>query len=425
MSQSAWGTAGLPSYVNLYLYVPARLAGHPPILVAPHHCQGTGPGTYAETRSTLVPLADENGFLMIFPEATGRNCWDVGSTKSLTHDGGGDTHAIAQMVRYALATYGADATRVYAFGGSSGGMMTQALLGVYPDLFRAGVSVSGVPCGCWAVGYSGDGGPAPQWSGPCAGGNVIKTGAEWGDIVRAAFPGYAGPRPRVQLWHGTADTLVDFENQAEAVKEWTNVLGLSEAPASSDASKPGFEHQVWKSTCGGVALETWAQDGAMHAVDWDVASVANFLGLDVVGADPGADVCADGGATGAGRPDGGPVAPGAGGVPNGSAGGAAGESSSTGGSAGAVDGSGGTGGGQWNSGGGVVAGSGGRASGGSFGAPPGEPGDAGTYAVTSSDATASKGCACAIVDPGATARGLWAFSLPGGVLALRRRRRPE
>jgi poly(3-hydroxybutyrate) depolymerase len=66
----------------------------------------------------------------------------VGSTKSLTHDGGGDTHAIAQMVRYALANHGADESRVYAFGGSSGGMMTQALMGVYPDLFRAGVAVS-------------------------------------------------------------------------------------------------------------------------------------------------------------------------------------------------------------------------------------------------------------------------------------------
>ena len=42
------------------------------------------------------------------------------------------------MVRYALTKYGADASRVYAFGGSSGAMMTQALLGVYPDLFAAG-----------------------------------------------------------------------------------------------------------------------------------------------------------------------------------------------------------------------------------------------------------------------------------------------
>src|SRR5262245_35432935 len=93
VGQSTWGTAGLPAYVNMYIYVPDRLAARPPILVASHHCQGTGPGTFNETRSSLVPLADRNGFIIVYPEATGHNCWDVGSAKSLTHDGGGDTHA--------------------------------------------------------------------------------------------------------------------------------------------------------------------------------------------------------------------------------------------------------------------------------------------------------------------------------------------
>ena len=151
VEQSVWGVSGLPSYVNMYVYVPDKVAAKPPILVASHHCQGTAASTYSETKSSFVSLADKNGFIIIFPEATGHNCWDVGSAKSLKHDGGGDTHAIAQMVRYTLTKYNADASRVYAFGGSSGAMMTQALMGVYPDLFAGGVAVSGVPCGCWAV----------------------------------------------------------------------------------------------------------------------------------------------------------------------------------------------------------------------------------------------------------------------------------
>ncbi|WP_438011893.1 hypothetical protein [Sorangium sp. So ce321] len=61
----------------------------------------------------------------MLPEATGRNCWDVGTTKSLTHDGGGDTQAIVQMVKYTLAQYSGDPERVYVMGGSSGAMMTQ------------------------------------------------------------------------------------------------------------------------------------------------------------------------------------------------------------------------------------------------------------------------------------------------------------
>ena len=39
---------------------------------------------------------------------------------------------------------------MYSVGASSGAIKTKALLGVYPDVFMAGVSVMGVPCGCWA-----------------------------------------------------------------------------------------------------------------------------------------------------------------------------------------------------------------------------------------------------------------------------------
>src|SRR5436305_5694019 len=82
LNQSDWwlGVSGLPSYVNMYIYVPDGPATKPPIVVAPHHCQGTGTGTYGEM-SSLVSLANTAGFIMIFPEATGQNCWDAGSTR--------------------------------------------------------------------------------------------------------------------------------------------------------------------------------------------------------------------------------------------------------------------------------------------------------------------------------------------------------
>ena len=32
------------------------------------------------------------------------------------------------------------------------------------------------------------------------------------ELVRAAYPGYHGPRPRMQLWHGTADTILSHES---------------------------------------------------------------------------------------------------------------------------------------------------------------------------------------------------------------------
>src|SRR3954470_21380501 len=77
VEQSTWSMGGLPSYVNMYIYVPDKLLPKPPILVASHHCGGSGMSTFNETKSSFVSLADKNGFVIIFPEATGHNCWDV------------------------------------------------------------------------------------------------------------------------------------------------------------------------------------------------------------------------------------------------------------------------------------------------------------------------------------------------------------
>ena len=373
VNQSEWaaGASGLPTYVNMFTYVPDQLASKPAIVVAPHHCQGTAQSTYSEMAS-LVSIADKTGFVLIFPEATGQNCWDAGSSRSLSHGGRGDTGAIVQMVKYALGKHGGDATRVYSVGGSSGGIMTEALLGVYPEVFMAGVSLMGVPCGCWAQGYNdvtGNGSSA-QWSGSCAGGNVTKTGQAWGDLVRSYYPGYAGRRPRLQHWHGTADTVLNFKNMAEDVKQWTNVLGLDETPSGSDMPKSGTTRQFWKSACGFTVFETFALSGVAHAVPFDGQAVAAYFGLATSGAqDPEAVACGSGmGGTG-----------GAGGMGGTSSGGKGGDGTNLGGAAGrasAGGGGGGNAGGGAGSGGGVAAG--GSAPMGAGGTPSGGVGTGGS-----------------------------------------------
>jgi acetylxylan esterase len=419
-----WGNAGLPSYVNMYIYVPDKLADKPPIVVASHHCQGTGTSTYNETKSSFVAAADKLGYVMIFPEATGHNCWDVGSAKSLKHDGGGDTQAIAQMVKYALAKYKADPTRVYAFGGSSGAMMTQALMGVYPDIFAAGVAISGVACGCWAEGYTGDSGSTQQWSGPCAGGSVTKTAPQWGDLTRSTFAGYTGHRPRLQLWHGTADTTINFKNLGESIKEWTNVLSLSEAPTATDTAKAGQTHQIWQNACGFSVLETFALDGVGHGVDFDTNTALAFLGLDkALAQDPEAAACSTAGGAG-------------GGTAMGGSGGSAGSSGSAGASgngpvgAGGMVGSGGhpasVGGASTSSGAAGVPASGGSPSpslgGGGFGGVASGAGSpSGGSAVAAGDTDA--GCTCSTGRRGRRELASSSALLLAALLVTRRRRR--
>ncbi|RAL60630.1 hypothetical protein DID88_009948 [Monilinia fructigena] len=113
-----------PSNVTMYLYVPTKLAPNPPIFVNPHWCGGSAEAAFA-------------GHI--------DHCWDVSSNASLTHNAGGDSLAIVNMVKYVITTYKADPNRVFSMGTSSGAMMTNVLLGVYPDIFAAGSAWAGVP----------------------------------------------------------------------------------------------------------------------------------------------------------------------------------------------------------------------------------------------------------------------------------------
>jgi poly(hydroxyalkanoate) depolymerase family esterase len=401
VNQSDWqaGVTDLPSYVNMYDYVPSTVATKPPIVVYCHHCQGTASSSHS-SNGTLESIADKNGFIIIYPEATGENCWDAGSKRSLKHGGGGDTGAIVQMVKYTLSKYSGDAGRVYVAGDSSGGIMTEALLGVYPDVFMAGVSIMGVPCGCWGQSDYNDvtgTGSTAQWCGSCAGGNVSMTGQQWGDLVRSYFPGYTGHRPRLQQWHGATDTTLNFKNVAEDIKEWTNLLTLSETPTGTEQNTPksGTTHQFWKNSCYTV-YETFVLAGVGHAVSFDGNSGAAYFGLDKAGGqDPEAAACpGTGGSGGAGGAGG---ATGAGGT---GAGGDAGPDGRDGASdvggtgSGGVQGNGGSGsvgtGGRSGTGGtGGTVGSGGiTANGGSSG---GHGGDVGTGGGAGSGGTPAKG----------------------------------
>jgi poly(hydroxyalkanoate) depolymerase family esterase len=418
-----WGASGVPSYISMFIYVPDRPAASPPILVVGHFCGGSASAVFGQAQGGgLVAAADKYGFIMIFPQttnpATSAKCWDVGSRQSLTHDGGGDTQAIAQMVKYTVTTYKANANRVYATGDSSGAMLTQALLAVYPDIFKAGASFAGVPAGCWSAGWS----AASNWGGICAGGNDVMTAQQWGDQARAMFPGYTGHRPRVQLFHGDADAIINYKNFGEAIKEWTNVLGLATSPTSTTTGLTLGTHQAtrqqWKNSCGYVVLDAFTSLGGDHGPSdtlFNATYVVPFLGLDQTGAvDPEIAACGGGPDGGAGGITGSGGASGTGGATGGTGnGGAVGTGGSgTGGASGAAGHSGAGGATGSGQGGGVVEGVGGN------------PGTGGSPTETGSG-SGSAGCACAFGRSGSEKQSCatMAGALGLGLLAAARRRR--
>src|SRR4051812_39262112 len=88
-----------PTGLQMWLYVPPTVKPHPSILLALHYCTGTGPAFFSGTE--FANLADQFGFLVIYPSAPrSGQCWDVSSPQSLARNGGSDPVGLLSMVTY-------------------------------------------------------------------------------------------------------------------------------------------------------------------------------------------------------------------------------------------------------------------------------------------------------------------------------------
>jgi len=106
-----------------------------------------------------------------------------------------------------------------------------------------------------------------------------------------ADPGYTGPRPRVQLWHGTADTTLNYNNLGEETKQWTNVLGVSQTPSSSDTPVTNWNRTRYNNSSGSTQVEAYSIAGAGHQLPIQGTPMAayaiHFMGLDGSGSTGG------------------------------------------------------------------------------------------------------------------------------------------
>src|SRR6185312_4134245 len=340
--------ANLPSDVLMYVYVPDKVATKPPVLTLIHSCDSNA-GIVLGQAGGLKSAADQYGFIIVAPQsnASSLRCWTTDSIQVWTRDKGGDSNAIKQMVVYALSKYQANADRVYVTGCSSGAMMTELLLGLYPDIFKAGASFAGMPAGCH--GPNDNTTNATGYNGTCAGGPVNYTPQQWGDLVRAMYPGYTGHRPRLQLFHGSADSIISFSNMVESASQYINLLSLSTTPTKTNTGLTLGTHQgteqQWNDACGYLVLDAFDSIGGDHGPSddlFDPTYVVPFLALDQTGAvDPqiakcGAGSGGAGGMAGAGG--------GAAGQNGGAGGGGGSKNGGSGGASGGVGGSMGTGG---------------------------------------------------------------------------------
>ena len=99
-----------------------------------------------------------------------------------------------------------------------------------------------------------------------------KTPAQWGDLVRAANPGYAGPWPRVSIWYGTSDTTVIPANGTQLRDQWTNVWGIAQTSGGTSTLPGGTTRDVYLDGTGAPAVTLYKVQGISHGTPVDPGS---------------------------------------------------------------------------------------------------------------------------------------------------------
>lgn len=135
---------------------------------------------------------------------------------------------------------------------SAGGAMTSVMLATYPDLFRGGAIIAGLPYGCAAT--------IPEafdrMHGRAGPGQYLNA------RIRDASP-HAGPWPTISIWHGSADQTVVPANSEAILRQWLLIHALEETPTLTE-SVDGYPRRVWCDSNGRELIEMYIVTGMGH-----------------------------------------------------------------------------------------------------------------------------------------------------------------
>nr|WP_242677464.1 PHB depolymerase family esterase [Streptomonospora litoralis] len=219
-----------PGALDMYAYVPDSAGSGAPLVVLLHGCTQNATGYHGN--SGWDGVADERGAVLVYAQQRSGNnmnsCFNWFQPGD-TARGSGEAASIRQMIDYAAAQYGATGG-VYVSGLSAGGAMASEMLSAYPEVFAGGSIVGGLPTGCAG---------SLLEATTCMNSGKQQSAEQWGDEVRAKNPGYSGPWPRVEIWHGSADYTVRPVNAEASRDQWVNVHGASTGPNRTEQRPSG------------------------------------------------------------------------------------------------------------------------------------------------------------------------------------------
>jgi poly(hydroxyalkanoate) depolymerase family esterase len=193
-------------------------------------------------------------------------CW---YQRSDIEKGKGESFSIKQMIDEVKRTNAIDSTQVFITGLSAGAAMGVALMADYPETFNAGAIFAG---GAYKTATN-------IWTGVLSlYGWRIKSPEKWGALVREQNPNYKGEYPRMIIYQGKADVVVNKRNGSQLMKQWTNLHGLSTTPTETIrrfAGAKAIEKNIYRTNEGKEAVLYYRIKHLGHALLVDPGKCLN------------------------------------------------------------------------------------------------------------------------------------------------------
>jgi poly(hydroxyalkanoate) depolymerase family esterase len=251
-----------PGALDCKLHVPRSAKPNPPLVVVLHGCTQTAEAY--DAGSGWSKLADENGFVVLFPQQRRTNnaqlCFNWFEPEDMTR-GKGEAQSIRQMIHSVIERYQIDEQRIFITGLSAGGAMANVMLATSPEVFAAGAIIAGLP---YATAVS-----VPQAFDRMRG-HGIPGAAHLQSLLRHASP-HQGKWPSISIWHGTADATVSDANARAITQQWMSAHKLHSADSVIE-DRAGYALQTWPDGEGRPAISFYTVHGLAHGTPIDAAS---------------------------------------------------------------------------------------------------------------------------------------------------------
>ncbi|QND46057.1 PHB depolymerase family esterase (plasmid) [Rhizobium lusitanum] len=252
-----------PGRLAAKIYVPSPQEQAPALVVVLHGC--TQSAAAYDNGSGWSRLADEHGFILLFPEQRRENnanlCFNWFSPGDIRR-GEGEAFSVSQMIDIVCRQHEVDPKRVFITGLSAGGAMANVMLATYPEVFAGGAIIAGLPYDVAST--------VPEALERMRGYDLPPAALLSAKIVEASP--HEGPWPLVSIWQGTEDHTVAEANAQGLVEQWRSVHGVASSSPKSSSSEGNHRITRWEMEDGFAPIEFHSIDGMGHGTPIDTQS---------------------------------------------------------------------------------------------------------------------------------------------------------